>query len=120
MEDWSAATSKFENALVGFVFGSNPPLGKIMSFVRAKWGGEEKVQVALLNEGIYLLNFKSKELRNTVLLGNPWTFDNRPFIVKPWSETEEYKCGSVHSLPVWIRLPGIKAHLSDPKILSRL
>lgn len=68
MEDWRAATSKFGNALVGFVFGSNPPLGKVRGFVRSKWGGEDVVHVALLSEGIYLMNFKSEEKKNQALM----------------------------------------------------
>lgn len=66
------------------------------------------------------MNFKSEEKKEQALLRSPWTFDNRPFIVKSCSPEEEYTCRSFHSLPVWIRLPGIKAHLSNPKILSRL
>ncbi|KAL9683651.1 hypothetical protein QQ045_015476 [Rhodiola kirilowii] len=52
--------------------------------------------------------------------GGPWTFDNRSLILKPWSEQEEYTCGNVDALPVWIRLPRLKAHLADTIILSRL
>ncbi|KAL9663301.1 hypothetical protein QQ045_028141 [Rhodiola kirilowii] len=37
-----------------------------------------------------------------------------------WSEDEEYKCGSIEALPVWVRLPGMKAHLADSSILSLL
>ncbi|CAM8962999.1 unnamed protein product [Rhodiola kirilowii] len=36
-----------------------------------------------------------------VLSGGSWTFDNRPFILKTWSEIEDYKFDSVASLPVW-------------------
>ncbi|KAL9665248.1 hypothetical protein QQ045_020662 [Rhodiola kirilowii] len=54
------------------------------------------------------------------MCGGPWTFDNRPLILKPLSEEEEYTCGSVDALPVWIRLPQLKAHLADTIILSRL
>ncbi|KAL9686817.1 hypothetical protein QQ045_031210 [Rhodiola kirilowii] len=78
------------------------------------------VKVSQLNEGIFLLNFASEEKKLEVLSGGPWTFDNRPFIVKPWSEIEEYKYGSIDALPVWVRLHGIKAHIADPSILSIL
>ncbi|KAL9691043.1 hypothetical protein QQ045_011460 [Rhodiola kirilowii] len=89
-------------------------------FIRAKWGDESVVKVSLLNNGFFLLNFAEEEKKVEVLLGGPWTFDNRPLILKEWSEHEDYKCGSVASLPVWVRLPAIKAHLMDPKILSRI
>ncbi|CAM8957402.1 unnamed protein product [Rhodiola kirilowii] len=119
-EEWKAATSKFEQALVGFVFGSKPFLGRMKGFARAKWGDETVVKVSQLNEGIFLFEFVSEVNKTEVLSGGPWTFDNRPMILKSWSEEEEYKCGSVEALPVWIRLPRLKAHLADTIILSRL
>ncbi|KAL9689834.1 hypothetical protein QQ045_010224 [Rhodiola kirilowii] len=119
-EEWEAATSKFELALVGYVFGTKPYLGRMRGFAKAKWGDESVVKVSQLNEGIFLFKFASGEKQAAVMSGGPWTFDNRPLILKPWSEEEEYKCGSVESLPVWIRLPRLKAHLADTIILSRL
>ncbi|KAL9677301.1 hypothetical protein QQ045_005529 [Rhodiola kirilowii] len=112
--------SKFEHALVGFVFGAKPFLGRMRGFVRGKWGDETVVRVSQLNEGIFLLKFNSEEKKDEVMSGGPWSFDNRPLILKPWSEEEEYTCGSVDALPVWIRLPRLKAHLADTIILSRL
>ncbi|KAL9673687.1 hypothetical protein QQ045_029948 [Rhodiola kirilowii] len=120
VEEWKAATSKFEFALVGFVFGSKPFLGRMKGFARVKWGDESVVRVSQLNEGIFLFKFHSEDKKAEVMSGGPWTFDNRPLILKPWSEHEEYTCGSGDALPVWIRLPRLKAHLADNIILSRL
>ncbi|KAL9668979.1 hypothetical protein QQ045_006520 [Rhodiola kirilowii] len=64
------------------------------------------------NLGIFLLNFSSEETKLEVLYG--------PFILKAWSEDEDYKCGSVLALPVWARLYRIMAHIADPRILSLL
>lgn len=41
-------------------------------------------------------------------------------IGQEWSQHESYKCGSIASLPVWIRLPEIWAHLTDVTILGYL
>ncbi|CAM8962978.1 unnamed protein product [Rhodiola kirilowii] len=119
-EEWNVATSKFDHALVGFVFGTKPFLGRMKGFARVKWGDETVVRVSQLNEGIFLFKFLTEEKKAEVLCGRPWSFDNRPLILKPWSEQEEYTCGSVDALPVWIRLPRLKAHLVDSIILSRL
>ncbi|KAL9679417.1 hypothetical protein QQ045_017277 [Rhodiola kirilowii] len=89
-------------------------------FTRVKWGDESVVKVSQLNEGIFLFKIVSEVKKMEVLSGGPWTFDNRPLILKPWSEEEEYKCGSVEALPVWIHLPRLKAHLADTIILSTL
>ncbi|KAL9663819.1 hypothetical protein QQ045_019211 [Rhodiola kirilowii] len=117
---WNEATTRFKFALVGFVFGSKPYLGRIKGFARSKWGDDSVVRVSQLSEGIFLLNFTTEEKMLEAQMGGPWTFDNRPFILKQWSEAEEYKCGSISALPVWVRLPRIKAHLADARILSLL
>ncbi|KAL9675716.1 hypothetical protein QQ045_003922 [Rhodiola kirilowii] len=119
-EEWNAATSKFEHALVGFVFGTKPFLGRMRGFTRVKWGDETVVKVSQLNEEIFLFKFVAEEKKVEVLSGGPWTFDNRLLILKPWSEQEEYTCGSVDALLIWIHLPRLKAHLADTIILSRL
>ncbi|CAM8885833.1 unnamed protein product [Rhodiola kirilowii] len=119
-EEWVSAAEKFKNALVGFVFGAKPLSSRMKRFVRAKWGDESVVKVSSLNDGIFLLNFAEEARKMEVILGGPWTFDNRPLILKHWSEHEDYKCGSIESLPVWVTLPGIKAHVSDLTILSRI
>ncbi|KAL9674556.1 hypothetical protein QQ045_030828 [Rhodiola kirilowii] len=114
------APLQFVAQLQGFVVGLKPFLGRMRGFIRSKWGDESVVKVSMLNNGFFLLNFAEEEKKVEVLLGGPWTFDNRPLILKEWSEHEDYKSGSVASLPVWVRLPAIKAHLMDPKILSRI
>ncbi|KAL9663476.1 hypothetical protein QQ045_018863 [Rhodiola kirilowii] len=119
-DEWVSAAEKFKNALVGFVFGVKPLSSRMKRFVRAKWGDESVVKVSSLNDGIFLLNFAEEARKMEVLLGGPWTFGNRPLILKHWSEHEDYKCGSIESLPVWVTLPGIKAHVSDSTILSRI
>ncbi|KAL9672188.1 hypothetical protein QQ045_028438 [Rhodiola kirilowii] len=89
-------------------------------FVRAKWGDETVVKISMLNTGIFMLNFAEEEKKIEILLGGSWTFDNRPLILKEWSEQEDYKCGSAAALPIWVRLQNIKAHVSDLRILSKL
>ncbi|KAL9691416.1 hypothetical protein QQ045_011838 [Rhodiola kirilowii] len=120
VEEWRAATSKFEHALIGFVFGTKPFLGRMRGFAMVKWGDESVVKVSQLNDGIFMFKFGSEEKKAEVMSGGPWTFDNRPLIMKAWSEQEEYTCGSVDALPVWIRLPRLKAYLADTIILRRL
>lgn len=120
LEVWENATGKYEKALVGFVFGSKPFLGKIKGFVRSRWGDETVVKVQAMKNGIFLFNFANTKKKMEVLLGGPWSFDNRPLILQEWSQHESYKCGSVASLPVWIRLPEIRAHLTDVTILGYL
>lgn len=84
MDEWSATTRKFGNALVVFVFGSKPRFGKMRGFNENKRGDEKMVMVSSSNDGIFLLNFSAEEKKFEVFLGGPWTFDNRPFCKMVW------------------------------------
>ncbi|KAL9690180.1 hypothetical protein QQ045_010576 [Rhodiola kirilowii] len=62
-EIWEGATTKFRHALVGFVFGGKSFLGRVKGFARVKWGDESVITVSQLNEGIFLLNFKTEKMK---------------------------------------------------------
>ncbi|KAL9665702.1 hypothetical protein QQ045_000021 [Rhodiola kirilowii] len=70
-EEWKATTSKFEHALVGFVFGSKPFLGRMRGIARVKWGDESAVKISQLNKGIFLFKFVSEVKKAEVMLGTP-------------------------------------------------
>lgn len=120
LDVWNEATGIYENALVGFVFGVKPYLGKLKAFARSKWGVSNVLDVSPMSNGFFLFKFADAGTKKDVLLGGPWSFDKRPLILQEWSPYESYKCGSVAALPVWIRLPEIKAHLTDITILGLL
>ncbi|KAM7465145.1 hypothetical protein LguiB_012707 [Lonicera macranthoides] len=43
------------------------------------------MRVFLLKTGVYIVEFNDAEARVDILEAGPWTFDNKPLIVKPWS-----------------------------------
>lgn len=66
------------------------------------WGND----IFLIKFGVYVVEFKDLETRVEVLEVGPWSFDNRPFIVKPWSIDAKLEREDVNEMPVWIRFPG--------------
>ncbi|XP_070044841.1 uncharacterized protein [Nicotiana tomentosiformis] len=61
----------------------------------------------MMKTGIVLVRFDSEACNNEVLQGGIYHFDNKPFIVKQWNQDMEFSREELHSVPIWIRLPGL-------------
>ncbi|KAL9664729.1 hypothetical protein QQ045_020136 [Rhodiola kirilowii] len=107
-------------SLVGWIFGAKPVFGRLKGFVRSKWGDENMVSVSELKLVIFIFKFAKEEDCNRVFAMGPWSFDNRPLIIKPWSPDENYELESVTALPVWVRFPGLNMHMHNEEILSMI
>ncbi|KAL9689452.1 hypothetical protein QQ045_009838 [Rhodiola kirilowii] len=107
-------------SLVGWIFGAKPVLGRLKGFIRSKWGDENTVSVSELKPGIFIFKFAREEDCNRILALGPWSFDNRPLVIKPWSPDENYELESVTALPVWVRFSGWNLHMRNEEILSML
>ncbi|KAL9668371.1 hypothetical protein QQ045_002752 [Rhodiola kirilowii] len=118
VESWASLAADWEWSLVGIVFGSKPLLGRMQSFIKVKWGGNFAIQVSQLKPGIFLFKFSFGLDRDRILDLGPWTFDNRPLVLKHWSPDENYSLESVASLPVWVRFAGLAPHLRRADTLS--
>eukprot|EP00252_Welwitschia_mirabilis_P002762 TRINITY_DN12741_c0_g1_i1.p2 TRINITY_DN12741_c0_g1~~TRINITY_DN12741_c0_g1_i1.p2 ORF type:complete len:109 (+),score=3.80 TRINITY_DN12741_c0_g1_i1:578-904(+) len=55
--EWQQGISKWENSLIGFVFGLKPHILKIQNYVKNRWGGEDIVTLSQLDRGMFLFKF---------------------------------------------------------------
>lgn len=69
-------------ALVVYVLGINPPFCVMGGYFIRKWGRYDGMKVYLLKFGVYIVEFKDVETRIEIIEAGPWSFDNRPLIVK--------------------------------------
>ncbi|KAL9667482.1 hypothetical protein QQ045_001843 [Rhodiola kirilowii] len=82
-EVWARSSAKWMFTLVGWIFGAVPALGIVRGFVRAKWGDESVVTVSVLKPGLFVFKFSREEDCNRILALGPWSFDNKPLVLKP-------------------------------------
>ncbi|XP_074283575.1 uncharacterized protein LOC141608120 [Silene latifolia] len=71
--------------------------------------------------GVFLVRFKSVEMKEKVLSSGHFLFDNKPMIVKEWTKDLELSKADVKSVPAWIRLHNLPIKFwgkSLPKISS--
>ncbi|KAL9679552.1 hypothetical protein QQ045_017417 [Rhodiola kirilowii] len=119
-EVWRRTASDWMFSLVGWIFGAKPVLGRLKGFIRSKWGDENMVRVSELKSGIFIFKFEQEDDFNRILALGPWSFDNRPLVIKPWSPDENYELESVTALLVWVRFPGLNLHMRNEEILSKI
>ncbi|KAM7462181.1 hypothetical protein LguiA_030315 [Lonicera macranthoides] len=62
-------------------------------------------------ESRWIENGADVETRVEVIEAGPWTFDNRPLIVKPWTDDANLEREDMVEVPVWVRFPNLKLHV---------
>ncbi|XP_060182631.1 uncharacterized protein LOC132612418 [Lycium barbarum] len=74
----------------------------------------------MMKNGIMLVRFDSEEGKNKVVQAGVYHFNNKPFIVKAWLPNMEFIREELHSVPIWIKLPGLDFKYWSPRGLSKI
>ncbi|KAL9228003.1 hypothetical protein vseg_003627 [Gypsophila vaccaria] len=106
-EDVQEEVDYWQNAVVCFILGANPHATIIEGFIRRIWTRFNIDKLSFLPNGIFLVRFKTLEMKEQVLKSGHYLFDNKPMIVNPWTEELELHKTEVKNVPVWIQLHGL-------------
>ena len=96
------------------------PFHVMKSFFGRKWGKYGEMKIFLLKTGVFIVEFAQEMTRMEVIEAGPWSFDNKPLVVKPWSATANLEREDLMEIPIWVRFPNLKLHLWSPSVLSKL
>lgn len=110
----------WEKAVVVYVFGARPPFNAMKQFTERRWGSFGVNNVCLLKRGVYIVELQAMEARIRVLEAGPWYFDFKPLIVKAWTPEVSLEREGLASVPIWVKLPGLKLHLWSTQSLSKI
>ncbi|XP_074291104.1 uncharacterized protein LOC141617871 [Silene latifolia] len=110
----------WSNAVVCYVLRGNPPWARLSGFITNLWGKYKFDKVSFLPNGAFLVHFPTLECRNLVLKQGFPMFENKPLVVKPWTETTSMAKEPVKSVPMWIRLCGLGLKFWGEKTLEKL
>ena len=94
----------WDTSVVSYVTNVNPPLHVIDGFVRRVWKEQDIDKIGMVNRGVFLFRFKSKEDQELVCSMNGILFDKKPFIVKPWHPKISNEKSSITAVLVWVKL----------------
>ncbi|XP_074276997.1 uncharacterized protein LOC141600652 [Silene latifolia] len=103
-EDVKDELAYWKNSVYGFVLGANPPVEVVEGFLKRLWSKFPMDKVSFCPNGVFLVRFKSAAAKDQVLRQGHFLFDNKPLIVRPWSEEVELVKTDVKDVPVWIRI----------------
>lgn len=107
----------WENALIGYILDGNPKFYEMANYVRKRWKGSQVPKVAMLQEGVFLFDFPSAEMKQ-VVLERIWFFNERPLILRPWTPDFNVKNLEVNKVPVWVKLHNLPLSLWTHDILQ--
>ncbi|XP_062103162.1 uncharacterized protein LOC133814183 [Humulus lupulus] len=105
--------------MVCIVLGANPPFAVFEGFINRIWGKLGIERIAQMNVDYTLVKFRDEAMRDMVLEAGVVHFDRKPVILRLWS-TELDTMRLVKSIPVWVRLPGLRLQYWGFKCLSAL
>ncbi|XP_074278172.1 uncharacterized protein LOC141601769 [Silene latifolia] len=106
-EDVEPEINYWSTAVVCYVLGGNPPWELLSEFVNRLWGKYKYDKIAFLPNGAFLVHFPTLECKNLVLQQGFPMYDNKPLVVKPWTEDCSLAKERVKKVPIWIRLCGL-------------
>ncbi|XP_074315498.1 uncharacterized protein LOC141651698 [Silene latifolia] len=105
--DVNSELSFWSTAVYCYVLEANPPFKVIDSFVKRIWGYTDYDKSSFNYNGIFLVRFKTKEMKLRVLQSGPVFFENKPVVVKEWTPNTKLVREAVDMVPIWIRFYGL-------------
>ncbi|KAL9227831.1 hypothetical protein vseg_003477 [Gypsophila vaccaria] len=102
-EDVDEEVEYWQQAVVCYILGANPPWEVIEGFIRRIWTKFNIDKISFMPNGIFLVRFRTMEMKEKVLMSGHFLFDSKPLIVKPWSKDLEMHKAKVLNVPIWIQ-----------------
>lgn len=111
-EDWKLT-------LIGCVVGTEVSWANMEKFVRAKWKGMQIPKIVKRN-GVFLFQFHAQEDLTKIYESFTFFIFDHPLLLKQYELGMPIGRHIFDLSSVWIRLPGLRLDLWQPKLLSKL
>nr|XP_016466283.1 PREDICTED: uncharacterized protein LOC107789027 [Nicotiana tabacum]XP_016466284.1 PREDICTED: uncharacterized protein LOC107789027 [Nicotiana tabacum] len=120
IEDVEQETEKLRSVIVMYVIGETPTIGAMDRFLSSVDKFSVKPQIYYHNEGYFVIRFSNLEEKNQVLYFGPHTVNNRPIIMKAWSEEFNVQNEVLKTIPLWVRFPNLPINCWSMKALRKI
>ncbi|XP_074298081.1 uncharacterized protein LOC141628893 [Silene latifolia] len=119
-EDVESELQFWDTAVVCYVLGDKPSWELLSGFIQKLWGVYKFDKLSFLPNGVFLVRFPTKECQSLAFQQGFLMFDNKPLVVKPWSESCSLMKERVKSVPIWLRLCGLPMKFWSKSCLKKL
>jgi hypothetical protein len=110
--------SKWSSSLVGQFLDKPLPFYIVKRTVDALWAQYGKVEVFLLENGLYLFRFTDERIRDEIMEAKLWHIANKPLILRKWTLGMQLLKISLSTVPVWIKLHNLPIEFWNSTCLS--
>jgi hypothetical protein len=109
---------KWSPSLVGQFLDKPLPYYIVKRFVDNLWAQYGKVEVFLLENGLYLFRFSDEKTRDEVMEAKLWNIANKPLILRKWTPGMQLLKLSLSNVPMWIKLHNLPIEFGSNTCLS--
>ncbi|XP_009770244.1 uncharacterized protein [Nicotiana sylvestris] len=119
-EEVEQETQNWKSDLIVYIIGDIPGYNYMKNYVAQNWAIVGEPEVFLHDEGYYIIKFQSVADMNEILYSGPYTINNRPIVIKPWSPDFDLKTEFLIEIPIWVKFPKLPINCWGAKSLSSI
>jgi hypothetical protein len=109
---------KWSSSLVGQFLDKPLPYYIVKRTVDILWASFGKVEVFLLENGLYLFRFQNEKARDEIMEAKLWHIANKPLILRKWAPGMQLLKLSLSTVPVWVKLHNLPIEYWNSTCLS--
>ncbi|XP_021847403.1 uncharacterized protein [Spinacia oleracea] len=103
-----------------YVVGDVPTIASVKRYIAANWSRVGVPNVFLHDDGYFVIKFNSLAERDEILCKGPYTFFNKPVIIKPWTAAFNFYEEVLKVIPLWVKLSNLPLNCWSCDSLSRI
>ncbi|XP_059310918.1 uncharacterized protein LOC132062351 [Lycium ferocissimum] len=111
---------KWRNSLIVYSIGETPGYNLMTQYIAQAWCRVAEPEVFLIDEGYYVIKFKTEADMREILYSGPYSVRNRPLVVKVWTPDFDYSAEYLTEIPLWIKFSKHPVRFWSCDSLSRI
>nr|XP_016436483.1 PREDICTED: uncharacterized protein LOC107762630 [Nicotiana tabacum] len=119
-EDIAEENQKWNRAIIMYVVGNTPTIGAIERFIAGQWSKIKKSKVLFHNDGYFIILINNCEDWDDVLINGLYTLNNRPIILRPWTDGFDFNEEVQKTIPLWVKFPKLPLSYWSNQDLSKI
>ncbi|XP_059294544.1 uncharacterized protein LOC132047529 [Lycium ferocissimum] len=111
---------KWKCAMIAYFIGDTPGYNMMRHYMNQNWSTAANPDLYLHDDGYYVIKFQSIEDMHEIFYSGPYTINNRPIILKPWTSDFDFTKEYPTEIPLWVTFPKLPMSCWDIENLSRI